>query len=218
MMPYFRNKLYIVVKIVLFIIATAFILGCGEDTPVKDDDEDETIETGISGTEYLNVKHGFRISNLPTSNWVIQTRNYRTGIIEKLLLMANTTQDQFTTDLDELVEKNIVHIEVSVYGPDPSLPSKPDLAKDIMDTWISNWEWAGVETLSRGPVAAINTTGYEAVLSVPTNVGDDWTVKWAFFAKHDRGYIIAYWAPKDEYENMLSVVEPIISNFRILGL
>ncbi|MFQ5885366.1 MAG: hypothetical protein ACE5IO_09750 [Thermoplasmata archaeon] len=192
-------------------------MGCGEESPTGGV-EVETIETGISGTTYLNVEHGFRLSNLPASGWVIRTRRGRNvgTNTENALLMAFTTEDKFSVDTAKLADEQIPFTEVSVYGPNPDLPTKPDVAKEVMNIWITMWQWMGIEVVSRRPVAGVNTTGYEAILSMP--VADaTWTVKWAFFAKRDRGYIISFWAPEDKYMGLLAYIDPIIASFELLG-
>jgi hypothetical protein len=194
------------------------ITGCGEEPPTGKADM-EPMKTGISGTNYINVEHGFRLSNLPASGWVIKTRKYRDAgaNTEDVLLMAFTTEDKFTFDTAELSYEQIPYVEVSVYGPNEDLPSKPDVAKEVMNTWIAMWEWMGIEVISKRPVAGVGTTGYEAILSVPA--GDiTWMIKWAFFAKHDRGYIIAFGAPEDDYFDLLAYIDPIIADFQLLGL
>ena len=196
-------------------VALLGIMGCGEESPT-DRTKIEPITTGISGTTYLNVEHGFKLPNLPASGWVIRTRKYRDGSTESVLLMAFTTEDTFTFDTSELVDKQIPYTEVLVYGPNPDLPTKPDIAKEIMDIWIATWEWMGIEVISRKPVAGSNTTGYEAILSMPM-ADAAWIVKWAFFAKHDRGYIISFWAPEDKYIGLVAHIDPIISSFELLG-
>lgn len=209
---------------VLFTLALIFVLmfgiiGCGDDSPTNNNDTGQTkIETGISGTDYLNVEHGFRISNLPIPDWVVETRKHRKGIIEDVLLMAFTTEDKFTIDTDQLTDEQIPYAEVSVYGPDPDLPTKPDVAKEVMNIWISAWESMGIEVISRKPVAGINTTGYEAVLFLPGAGNTTSMVKWAFFAKHDKGYIISLWAPDDRYTDSVAYIDPIIANFELVGL
>jgi hypothetical protein len=193
----------------------AIFWGCGEESTVNEPNS-EKIETGISGSTYLNVEYGFRLNHLPIADSIAKTRQNRVGTTEDVLLMAFTTEDKFTVDTSQLMLDNIPFIEVSIYGPDPGLPSKPDVAKEIMEVWISTWEWLGIEVISRKPIAAVNTTGYEAILSVPAQ-DVTWRVKWAFFAKHDLGYIIAFWAPEDEYTNLIAQIEPMISSFELLG-
>jgi hypothetical protein len=194
------------------------IIGCGEESPT-DKPEIEPITTGVSGTTYLNVEHGFRLSNLPGPDWVIRTREYRDAgtNTEDVLLMAFTTEDKFILDTDKLADEQIPFAEVSVYGPNPNLPTKPDVAKEVMDIWIATWEWMGIEVLFRSPVAGANTTGYEAILSMPL-ADATWTIKWAFFAKHDRGYIISFWAPEDKYPGLVAHIDLIIADFELLGL
>jgi hypothetical protein len=202
----------------VFLVAAFGITGCGEESPTEKP-ETEPITTGISGTTYLNVEHGFRLSNLPASGWIIKTRKYRDveANTEDVLLMALTTEDKFTFDTTKLVDEQIPFAEVSVYGPNPNLPTKPDVAKEVMNIWIAMWEWMGIEVISRKPVAGSNTTGYEAILSM-TLTDAKWTVKWAFFAKHDRGYIISFWAPEDKYPGLVAHIDLIIADFEILGL
>jgi hypothetical protein len=106
---------------------------------------------------------------------------------------------------------------VEVLGPYPDLPTRPDLAKEVMNTWIAMWEWLGIEVISRKPVAGVNTTGYEAVFSWPLE-DTVWTLKCAFFAKHDKGYSITFCAPEDEYVGLLAHVDPMIVGFELLGL
>ena len=202
----------------MFFIAIFGIIGCGEESPTDGNGaEPVKIETGISGTDYLNVEHGFRLSNLPISDWVIKTRQYKEGTTENVLFMALTTEDEFTFEADQLEEAQIPYVKVSVYGPDPNLPSKPDVAKEVMNIWISAWEQMGVEVISRKPVAGANTTGYEAVLFLPGGNTAS-MVKWAFFAKHDKGYIISLWAPEDKYISSLTYIDPVIANFELVGL
>jgi len=201
----------------VFLVAAFGIIGCGEESPTEKP-ETEPITTGISGTTYLNVEHGFRLFNLPASGWVIRTRKYRDveTNTEDVLLMAFTTEDRFTFDTDKLMDEHIPFAEVSVYGPDPDLPSKPDVAKEIMNITIAVYEWWGIEVISRKPIAGVNTTGYEATLSMPL-VDVTWTIKQAYFAKHDKGYMIMFWAPEDKYIGLLAHIDPIIASFELLG-
>jgi len=205
------------ITIALIFVVIFGVMGCEEESPTDNNKEPVKIETSISGTDYLNVEHGFRLSNLPISNWVIEMRQYREGIIEDVLLMAFTTEDKFVLDTNQLEDGLIPYAEVSVYGPDPDLPSKPDVAKEVMNIWISAWEQIGITVISRNPVAGINTTGYEAILFLPgtETVG---LVKWAFFAKHDKGYIISLWAPEDKYSDSVVYIDSIIANFELVGL
>ena len=202
----------------VFFVALLSIMGCEEESPTGGGNI-EPIKTGISGTTYLNVEHGFRLYNLPTSDWVITTQKVRNVDIstEYVLLMAFTTEDKFTTDIAQLTDEQIPYVQVAVYLPSQGLPTKPDVARELMDIWISMWEQMGIEVISRKPVAGANTTGYEAILSMP---GADaiWTVKWAFFAKHDKGYIIALYAPEDTYIGLVAHIDPIIEDFELLGL
>jgi len=206
-------SIFITVAIILFGFA-----GCGEDAPSSGGGV-EPIQTGISGTTYLNVEHGFRLSNLPDSNWVIKTqsgKNVETKI-EQVLLMVFGTEDEFTFDMAELINEKIPCIGVLVSGPDPDLPSKPDLAKEIMDYRIATWQWMGAEVLSRKPVAGVNATGYEATLSIAM-VDYTLIIKEACFAKNDMGYTIYFIAPEDEFMGLIAYVDPIIASFELLGL
>jgi hypothetical protein len=201
-----------------FLAALLGAMGCGEESPTANPGA-ELIKTGISGTSYLNVEHGFRLSNLPSSGWVVKTRKYRhaEANTEDVLLMAFTTEDRFTFDTDKLMDEHVPFAEVSVYGPDPDLPSKPDVAKEIMSITIAVYEWWGIEVISRKPIAAVNTTGYEATLSMLLE-DVTWAMKQAYFAKHDMGYMITFWAPEDKYIGLLAYIDPIIASFELLGL
>lgn len=205
----------------VFIIVAITLLGfagCGEDTPSGGGGV-EPIETGVSGTTYLNVEHGFRLSSLPDSNWVIKTQSGKNveSKTEHVLLMVFGTEDEFISDITELMNEKIPYIDVMVYGPDPDLPSKPDLAKEIMDYRIATWQWIGAEVLSRKPVAGVNATGYEATLSIAM---EDYTliIKEAYFAKNEMGYTIYFIAPEDEFMGLIAYVDPIITSFEFLGL
>jgi hypothetical protein len=206
------------------------IIGCGEESPTDSGGgtDPKTIETGVFGTTYINVEHGFRVSNLPASGWVIGTRKYKAEDIETVLLMAFTTQDIFTSEeakleaeVDKFMAEGIPHAWVEVQGPYTDLPTKPDVAREIMDIMIAVWEWMGIEVISRRPVAGANTTGYEAVLTWPSMVMEEvtiWKRKCAFFAKHDKGYMIMFSAPEDKYTGLLAHIDPMIRGFEFLGL
>ena len=182
------------------IIVLLWLTGCGEDSPsgVGNGNGIDVKKTGVSGTDYLNIEHGFRLSNLPASGWVIKTRsgkNLETNT-EAVLLMVFTTEDKFTFDTAQLMDEQIPFAEVSVYGPEPNLPSSADVAKEIMNIRIALWEQLGGNVLSKKPVAVANTTGYEATLLLAL-VDFNLIIKEAYFAKNDRGYLIALTSTED---------------------
>ena len=213
---------------VFSVLVLLWLFGCGgDDTPTLENGGKtvKTIETGISddGITYFNKEYGFRICNLPTSGCSVCTRRYKDELEETVLLIAFTADDKWTFEetklLDEEVKleaENIPHVTVSVMGSLTWLPSKPDAAKEFMNLVIELWEIYGIEVLSRKPVAGVNTTGYEAVVSLP--MGDTvWMVKSAFFAKHETGYSIWLWSPEDKYPGMLAYIDPMIAGFELLG-
>ena len=207
---------------VAIIIVLLWFTGCGEeDSPNGDGNGNgiDVIKTGVSGTDYLNVEHGFRLSNLPASDWVIKTQSGKNveANTEDVLLMVFATEDKFTHDTGQLMDEQIPFAEVSVYGPDPNLPSKPDLAKEVMNYRVAVWEMLGGDVISKKPVAGVNTTGYEATLSLPL---EDFNliIKQAYFAKNDKGYTIAFIAPEDKFTGLLAYIDPIITSFELLGL
>lgn len=211
---------------VLILIALFGIMGCGEESPTGGG-EIEPIMTGFPnpGT-YRNVEHGFQISNLPVSGCVKDTRKHKDGDIEMVLRMAFATEDEFAfEDVDiakevpRLQTEGIPYAFVYVIGPIPDLPTKPDLAKEIMYDVISTYElW--YEVLSRRPVAGVNTTGYEVTMSFSSMYapGTTWMIKQAFFAKHEMGYTIIFCAPEDKFLGLLAYIDPMIAGFQLLGL
>jgi len=210
----------------IFILFWLFSCG-GDDTSILEDGGKtvKTIETGISedGATYFNKEHSFRISNLPTSGCSVCTRRYKDELEETVLLMAFTADDKWTFEeaklLDEeakLESESIPYVTISVMGSLTWLPSKPDAAKELMNLVIDIWEMFEIEVLSKKPVAGVNTTGYEAVISFP--MGDAvWMIKSAFFAKHETGYWIELWSPEDKYPGMLAYMDPMIAGFELLG-
>ncbi len=212
-----RSFAFIAIIIILF-----WFVGCGEEDPPSGNGNGngiDVIETGISGTDYLNIEHGFRLSNLPASDWVIKTRSGKDleTNTEVVLLMAFTTEDKFTFDTGQLMSEQIPFTEISVYGPDSSLPSSPDVAKEVMNARIAVWEQLGVIVISKKPLAVVNTTGYEATLFMAL---EDYNliIKQAYFAKNDKGYTVALITPEDQFTSTLAYIDPIIASFELLGL
>lgn len=213
---------------VFSVLILLWLFSCGDDdTPTLEDGGKtvKTVETGISedGTTYFNKEHSFRISNLPTSGCSVCTRRYKDESTETVLLIAFTADDGWTFEeaklLDEearLEVEGIPYVTVSVMGSLTGLPSKPDAAKEVMNLIIDIWEIFDIEILSQKPVAGVNTTGYEAVISLPMGY-DVWMVKSAFFAKHETGYFIELWSPEDKYPGMLAHIDPMIAGFELLG-
>lgn len=211
---------------VLILVALFGIMGCGEELPTNRP-EIEPIRTGIdeSGTTYLNVEYGFWISNLPVSGCVIDTRKHKGEDMELVLRMAFTAEDEFTfeevdltKEVPRLQTEGIPYAAVGVLGLISDLPTKPDLAKELMDNVISIYElW--FEVLSERPVAGINTTGYEVTVSTFSMYapGTTWMMKQAFFAKHEMGYTIIFCAPEDKFMGLLAYIDPMIAGFQLIG-
>lgn len=210
------------------VLVLLWLFGCGgDDTPTLENGGKtvKTIETGISddGTTYFNKEYGFRICNLPTSGCSACTRRYKDESAETVLLIAFTADDGWTfaeaklpDEEAKLVSEGIPYIEITVMGPLAGLPSKPDVAKEVMDITIDMWEMFGIEVLSRKPIAGLNTTGYEAVISLPME-DTVWMGKVAFFAKHETGYLIELWSSEDKYPGMLVYIDLMIAGFELLG-
>jgi hypothetical protein len=169
------------------------------------------------------VEYGFKITALPSSGWVSCTRKYKDGDVETVLLMAFATEDICTfeevkleDEENKLVAAGIPYVRVTVLGPYSDLPTKPDLAKEVMNNSIALWELLGIEVTSKNPVAGVNTTGYEATISLLIE-DSIWMGKQAFFAKHEHGYSIISWAPEDRYPGLIAHIDPMISSFELLG-
>ena len=211
---------------VIVFITLIWLLGCGEDTPTEKPDI-EPIKTGISGTTYLNVEHGFKISNLPASGWIVDTRKCREADSESVLRMAFAREDEFsfesiylTDEVERLHIAEIPYCDIYITGPHSDLATKPDMAKEIMNEWISMLELIGMEVVSRKPVAGVNTTGYEATFSFTSIYAPEpvWIAKFVLFVKNEMAYQIAFYSQEDKYQGLLAYIDPMIASFELLGL